>query len=333
MLMIKASVMRVNVMLAGAVALVLSTGGTGFASRCKSVNGFTGGLHCGLDSDTHPANENQACTEAAIENLPLKCAPGDIRVIYDLDKPFPLDATHTSYLTIRAAPNSPCAAMTDTIPPLSGEGGAIKVPVTGFVVGCWSPPDKDGCRMMKVLNGGSMCLHAGHEPLGPGCTDPKCVDVSTEQIAISNAGAADHYVCPPRDPATSCRATRGSGEERFRLWIGGFCATNGCADPGVDPKVDDDTCVAQWGATYLGYNRPAGKGINEPGNYDWGTGAFKLDYTNGKATCGTLGTCLGKAAGKRAQWDLSLIGVPRASTPPPCLADPNSSCNPTGCIP
>ena len=289
--------------------------------RCASRIGFTGGVHCGLDSDPSPPHPSQACTEAAIANLPQKCDPGWTRVIYDLDQPFPPDPTHpVSTVTIRASQFSACAAMPEKT-----------LPMTGFAVGCWSPADKDGCRIVKFLNGGSMCLHIPHEPLGAGCS-AECADVSTEQIAISTAGAADHFVCPPIDAAVSCRSQRspnrtGRRKEKFRLWVGGFCATNGCEDPGGNPTVGPDTCVAGWGATYFGYavgkSHPLG-----PGWYDWASGAFKVDYRNGKATCGTLGACIG--AGQGNPWDLSIVGVPRSSTPPPCLSGAGR-CNAARC--
>jgi hypothetical protein len=319
-------------------ALLLGNSRTATAGRCSSAVGFTGGLHCGLDSDPSPSHPTQACTQAAIDNLPLTCAAGETRVIYDLDKVFPPDGTSTSFATLRAAPGSPCASMTDTQPPLSGEVGAVTVPVAGFFVGCWSPPDANGCRMVKFLNGGSMCLHLGHQFLGSGCS-AECQNVSTEQIAISNAGAADHSVCPPADPTISCRARRspnprgGRSGEKFRLWVGGFCSTNGCDNPGTDPQVGTNTCVAQWGATYLGYDRPPGKGVNAPGWYDWQSGALKVTYTNGKATCGTLDQCLGQGAGRQAPWDLSLVAVPRPSTPSPCLSGQPNPCNGQQCVP
>jgi hypothetical protein len=306
-----------------ASALIATTVGFSHAGRCQSVNGFTGGVHCGLDSDSGPSNRYQACTEAAMAALPLKCPGGSITVIYDLDKPFPPDPTRTSHAVIRASPKSPCAGMPDK-----------EVPMTGFVVGCWFPPDDKGCRIVKILNGGSMCLHIQHQALGAPCS-ADCADLSTEQIAISNAGAAEHFVCPPSDPAVSCRARRSPkpNGEKFRLWIGGFCATNSCDNPGVAPVVGSDTCVAQWGASYFGY--AVGKSRDPaigPGWYDWQSGAFKVDYRNGRATCGHLGECLG--TGSSAPWDLSVIAVPRASTPPPCLAPGGTNnCNAQACIP
>ncbi len=322
--MMRGATSRAAALLAVAAAILFATGGPAIAGRCQSVNGFTGGLHCGLDSDISPPHASQACTEAAIANLPLKCPAGSTTVIYDLDKPFPPNPSATSHAVLRASPMSPCAAMGDTT-----------IPMNGFTVGCWFPPDKDGCRIVKVLNGGSMCLHIADQKLGPVC-GPDCQDLSTEQIAISNAGAAEHFVCPPLDPTTSCRARRtptpgGKSGNGFRLWIGGFCATNGCADPGVDPQIDANTCVAQWGASYFGYAVGKSTALG-PGWYDWGSGAFKVDYRNGRATCGKLGQCLG--TGSKAPWDLSVVAVPRASTPPPCLVPGQSSpCNPAGCTP
>ncbi len=102
-----------GIVLAGGAALL--TARTAAAGRCQSVVGFTGGLHCGLDSDLSPAHAEQACTEAAIANLPLKCEPGWTQVIYDLDQPFPLDPSATSFATVRATPVSDCAGMTAAV--------------------------------------------------------------------------------------------------------------------------------------------------------------------------------------------------------------------------
>ena len=294
-----------------AAALVLGAPAGAAASRCKSKNG--GGKHCGLDA----AAGGGGCTEASIQNLPLKCAPGQTMVIYDLGRPFPADPTALSHAVLRASPNSPCAGMTD-----------LPVPLTGYAVGCWSPPDQNGCRVVEFLNGGSICLHIQDQKLGAAC-GTACQDVSTEQVAVSNAGAAEHFVCPPTDPSASCRATRSDGTEGFRLWVGGFCSTNGCSDPGTGPTIGPDTCVAQWGATYFGYAIGKSAALG-PGWYDWASGAFKVDYRNGKATCEKLGACLGE--GHANPWDLSLVGVPRASTPPPCLGG-SRSCNAAGCVP
>jgi hypothetical protein len=312
-----------SALVAIAMAAVVAVPAVGRAKgdRCGSVNG--GGLHC------------SGCPESYIAALPHVCAADETQVIYDLDKPFPLDSSKKSNVIIRARPGSPCAGMTDTVPPLSNEPGAIEVPISGFAVGCWGRPDKDGCRVVKFLNGGTMCLHIADEKLGSGCTG-SCANLSTEQVAISTAGAAEHFVCPPANPSTSCRAMRSPNPtaragEGFRLWVGGFCATNGCDNPGTPQStVGPNTCVAGWGATFLGYAIGKSKPLG-PGWYDWQSGAFKIDYRNGKATCGTLGACLG--SGNSNPWDLSLVGVPRASTPPPCLTTPSGPCDAPGCSP
>src|SRR3989442_843894 len=140
---------------------LLLTGTTlAYAARCQSQIGFTGGLHCGLDSDPSPAHPTQACTEAAIanlENLPLTCEQGWRTVIYDLDQPWPVAPAQRSRVIIRASKVSPCAGMADK-----------SVPITGFAVGCWSPPDDRGCRTVKFFNGGSMCMHIQHQLLRDG---------------------------------------------------------------------------------------------------------------------------------------------------------------------
>ena len=336
------------------------------AARCHArPRGGGFGVHCGLDSQTEPPNpalgDAGGCTEASIPKLDLykrshQCRPGDDMVIYDLTEPFPDNglpgdqsvAGATSYAVIRATADSPCAHMVDAVDPkpcpdpllcpntgAPQPEGAVKVLVRGYIVGCWGQPKRNGCREVKFYNGGT-CIHIDHQLLGPGCTAAGAVDcsgVSTEQIALDMPGTADRLVCPPTDPTISCRATRPSGEEKFNLLYGGFCTTSNCENPGVAPVAMPEpgpTCVSQWGQTALGYDLPPGRGIDAPGWYDWKTGSFKVDITTRMATCGALGECLGRSAGRTEYWDLSVVAVPRPGEPVPCVG---AGCDAAGCSP
>ncbi len=267
------------------------------ASRC-GTRLISGGLHGDCPDVTDP-------------RLP-QCPPGTTEVIYDLDKPFPPDGS-ISESVIHTTQDSPCAGATKT------------VPMSGYVIGCWYPPDPGtGCRTVKVLNNGDMCLHL--DPVTLGCGGPQCENLSVEQVAISNAGAADRWVCPPIDPATSCRSSRANGEEKFRFWIGGLCSTQNIADNGST----ENSCVSQWGATYYGYGPVKQRGASpDPGWYDWASGAFKMTAVAGRPQCGALSQCTGQD-GRQSPWEQTIVGVPRADTPPPCLG--GSLCNPAGCF-
>jgi hypothetical protein len=279
------------------------------ANRCSSGT-LSGGAHCGCPD---PAELVARCNDVSEAGHP----PGTwTAVVYDLDKTFPPDGT-TSFVTVRAHPKSPCAAM-------GGGSGEKTVPITGgYVVGCWSEPDQNGCRTVHVLNDASMCLEIASTPFGPGCSTPECDAVETGQTAISNAGAADRFVCPPIDPATSCRSTRRQDEELFRLWVGGLCATNSC-EAG---QVGANTCTSHWGATQWGYNRGHSKDLG-PGWYDWQSGAFKIGYVGRRNSCGTFADCLGKD-----RWDQVLVGTPAAGYSPPCLGNESGVCDAAGCVP
>jgi len=98
---------------------------------------------------------------------------------------------------------------------------------------------------------------------------------------------------------------------------------------GIALVVGDGTSNVAWGAWKLGYNKPAGEGINEPGWYDWKTGAFRVAVSSPKPTCGALGECMGVHAGVR--WDTALVAVPRSGQPVPCVGVPG--CDPAGCFP
>jgi hypothetical protein len=341
---------------AGGVAMALLAGGRALASRCGDQNP----ARCGLDAQTDPATlpgGTGGCTEASMATLPLfkgtgQCAPGETAVIYDLGTTFPDNGLsgdqavvgETSFITLRAGTSAPCAQMLDTVDPKpcpdpqecpnssTQPPGAIKVAVTGYMVGCWSKQDRNGCRDLRVYSGGSVCLHAQHELLGPGCTTAgsvDCANVSTEQIAFDEPGGSNRRLCPPVDPDTSCRGTRHKGEPGLRFRIGGFCSTNNCANPGTAPDIDPErTCKVAWGATNLGYDRPPGKGINQPGWYDWKTGSLKVDLSSPKPTCGDLGVCLGERTGQ--PWDLRIVAVPRPGQAAPCLGNP--LCDAPGCF-
>jgi len=299
-------------------ALVLLSAGSSHAGRC-STGLISGHKLCG------------ACPDPADESLlPNPCGPGEEKVIFDLKPSLdPNNPTESSYVTIRSSGKSPC-----------GAGFEQTESVDGYMIGCWSPPDNQGCRELHTPNNGYMCLRIKDDPLNcPG----ECSSVRTGQIAISTAGAADRFICPPSDTST-CKSVRGNGtEERFRLWIGGFCSTNGCdinstPDDSTDDFVDGDTCSSEWGATLFGYSRTgrdSGGGNSPPGSYFWNTGTFDLEVIDGKSTCGTLGKCLGRP-GNRNPWTLRVVGVPRPGSKMPCL--PGNSCSPLAdgdplCIP
>ena len=176
-----------------AAGLVLLPGRSAFANRCGNQNP----PRCGLDAQTDPPTlpgGTGGCTEASLATLPMykgtgQCRPGDTKVIYDLGVPFPDNgkaadqevAGLSSFMTLRAGDSSACAHMVDTVDPKpcpdpqecpgssTQPEGAIKVPVAGYLVGCWSPPDNEGCRTLSIYTK-SFCLHAQHELLGPGCT-------------------------------------------------------------------------------------------------------------------------------------------------------------------
>lgn len=152
------------------------------AGRCGTPR-ISGGLHGDCPAVDDPT-------------LP-QCPAGTTKVIYDLDKDFPPEPGTTSTSVIHTTLDSPC------------HGDSKTVDMSGYVIGCWYPPKPGtGCRIVKVLNNGDMCLHLDAEPLGCGGAD--CENLSVEQVAISNAGAADRFVCPPTNPATSCRSARAS---------------------------------------------------------------------------------------------------------------------------
>ena len=287
----------------GALVLiaVAATAGPALAGRC-TTSLISGGL-------------KSQCPSVNDAGLP-QCPPGWTKVVYRLDKPFPLDGTLSS-AQMASTPASPCG----------GAGPTVGLTADSYVIGCWSPEDRRGCRKMKVLNNGTMCLHLAAASLG--CGGPSCASLSTEQVVISNAGAADHQLCRPIDPTASCRSARPNGVEQFRLWVGGLCST---MDLGSSGDLSN-ACIAQWPATYLG-DGPAKSPGNPPlGDYDWGTGAFKLVEVAGRPQCGDLGTCLG--SGKNALWTITLVGVPDDRIPgntPPCLDDPTGACQAPGCF-
>jgi hypothetical protein len=360
--------MRLSLLCVGLAAVsgtVLLSGAPAVAGRCGTQNP----LHCGLDEQTDPPTlpgGTGGCTEASLAAAPLfqgtgHCKSGETEVIYDLGVPFP-DNGHpgdaavigaTSFATMRAGTTSPCAHMVDTVDPkpcpdpqlcpgdpndpnapVPQPEGAIKVGITGYLIGCWSKPSPHhNCRDLRVYTK-AVCLHLAHQTLGPGCSKAgsiDCANVSTEQVAVDVPGGSNRRLCPPTDPNMSCRGTRfNTGDPGIRFRLGGFCSTNNCASPGVAPDIDPvNSCDSAWGATNLGYNRPPGRGINQPGWYDWKTGSFKVDLTSPKSTCGPLGECLSQHAG--VPWDLRVVAVPRPGQALPCVGD-GSSCDPNSCF-
>ncbi len=344
-----------------AAGAVLLAGRPAFAARCGGNSHNP--LRCGLDTEANPGSRMGACTEAWLqESIATElyrntgmCRPGSTMVIYDLQQPFPdnglaADQVHVgrkSFVTIRAGGNSACANMVDTVEPTpctepnpqvcpnppTPPPGTISVPITGWMVGCWTPIDHKGCREVKFSTM-SACIHAGHEFLGPGCTqagDVDCPNVSVEQVAVNPSGTKNAHTCGPVDETVSCRATRSKplpGRELFHLWFGAFCTTNNCEDPGVDPQVGEGTCQVQWGATKPGFNIPPFEGVNEPGWYDWKTGSFRVADSSGKPECGALDACIGERTGE--DWDLILVAVPRPGQPIPCIG--SAACDPPGCF-
>jgi hypothetical protein len=235
------------------------------------------------------------------------CPLGFEPVVYDLSKPFAADGT-TSALTMRGSRTSMCPTLERS------------VGVSGHVVVCWGPPD-GGCRPM-VVPYNSFCIDTADEPLGDGCSGA-CAGVSTNIIAVMNAGAAHFRVCPPNDPATSCRSTAPGGAELFRFQPGGWCVTDQCDGRTPGP----DTCVGGWGATYLGF----GRHHTSKGWYDWASGAFKVDYRGRRPVCGALGECIGHIG----EWTGTLVATPAAASPnpPPCLTNTGDACSPSACLP
>ncbi len=266
------------------------------SGRCN-VGTVAGGLHCGCPD-----------VLAQISDGVVTCPSGYVPVVYDLGQPFTPDST-TSSFTMEGSPRSMCEGLEKT------------VGVTGHLVICWGPPDR-GCRQM-VVPYNSFCIDTEDTTLGPGCSGA-CSDVSTNIIALMNAGAAHFHVCPPSaSPSAPCRSTSNGGKELFRFQPGGFCVTDQCdgASPGAD------TCVGGWGATYLGFGHHG----TQQGWYDWASGAFRVDYRGRRPVCGDLGTCLGN----RGHWIGTFIATPSPSSPnpPPCLTHAGDTCNPSSCLP
>jgi hypothetical protein len=268
-------------------------------SRCADGQ-LAGGLHCGCPD-----------VVAEIAQGLITCPKGFVPVVYDLGQPFPPDSA-TSSFTMEGSVRSKC------------EGLEKKVGVTGQLVVCWGPEDR-GCRQMSVPYN-SFCIETEDTPLGAGC-DASCANVSTNIIAIMDAGAAHFHVCPPApNPSAPCRATSNGGDELFRFQPGGFCVTDEC-DGASSPGPN--ACVGAWGATYLGFgNRGAGV---PKGWYDWASGAFKVNYRGRRPVCGALGNCLGN----RGHWTGTFVATPSPASPnlPPCLTKAGDTCNPSACAP
>ena len=278
-----------------AVAVVLATGSAFASGRCNDSQ-LAGGLHCDCPD-----------IGSQLQAKDVWCPDGFTAVVYDLAKPFPPDGTRST-LTMRGSRFSQCPTLEHT------------VGVTGHVVVCWGQ-NEDGCRPM-VVPYNSFCIDTADEPLGAACAG-ECASVSTNIIAIMNAGAAHFRVCPPRDPQASCRSTAPGGDEMFRFQPGGWCVTEECDGADAGP----DTCVGGWGATYLGF----GHHQTRKGWYDWRSGAFMLDYRGKRPVCGALGACIGD----RGTWTGTLVATPAAGSPnpPPCLTKSGDACNPGACMP
>lgn len=265
------------------------------SGRCNDSQ-LAGGFHCGCPD---------VGTQLGAGDV--FCPSGFVPVVYDLAQPFPPDGT-TSTLTMRGSRFSTCPTL------------ERPVGVTGHLVVCWGPP-LEGCRPM-VVPYNSFCIDTADETLGASCPGA-CADVSTHVVAIMNAGAAHFRVCPPSDPATSCRSTAPGGVELFRFQPGGWCVTEECDGAAPGP----DTCVGGWGATYLGFGRHQ----TPKGWYDWTSGAFKVDYRGHRPVCGALGECIGN----RGTWTGTLVATPSPGSPnpPPCLTKAGDACNPGACMP
>jgi hypothetical protein len=271
------------------------------SGRCNDTQ-LAGGLHCECPD-----------INAQLQSKDVFCPAGFLPVVYDLAKPFPPDGT-TSRFTIRGSRGSMCPTLKH------------KVAVTGHVVVCWGPKEDDSACRPMVIPYNSFCIDTADEPLGDACTGD-CANVSTNIIAIMNAGAAHFRVCPPIAPATSCRSTSPGGEEMFRFQPGGWCVTEECVGSATGSFTDGKTCVGGWGATYLGF----GHHQTRKGWYDWESGAFMVDYRGKRPVCGALGACIGD----RGEWTGTLVATPTPSSPnaPPCLTKPGDTCSSGTCMP
>jgi hypothetical protein len=281
-------------MIVGALVLVASSARA--SGRCNPGT-VAGGLNCTCPDILKQISDNV-----------VTCPSGYVPVVYDLGQPFPPDAT-TSSLTMEGATGSHCP------------GIEKRVGVAGHLVICWGPPDK-GCRQM-VVPYNSFCVDTEDTTLGAGC-DASCANVSTNIIAIMNAGAAHFHVCPPApNPTSPCRSTSNGGTELFRFQPGGFCVTDECSGTSTGPN----TCVGGWGATYLGFGHHG----TPNGWYDWASGAFKVDYRGRRPVCGALGNCIGDSG----HWTGTFIATPSPASPnlPPCLTKAGDTCNPSACAP
>jgi hypothetical protein len=269
-------------------------------SRCADGQ-LAGGLHCGCPD-----------VVAEIAQGLITCPNGFVPVVYDLGKPFPPDPSLTSSLTMEGSVRSKCQGLEKT------------VGVTGQLVICWGPEDR-GCRQMSVPYN-SFCIDTENTTLGAGC-DASCANVSTNIVALMDAGAAHFHVCPPSaNPSAPCRATSNGGDELFRFQPGGFCVTDEC-DGASSPGPN--ACVGAWGATYLGFPN---RGHDVPsGWYDWASGAFKVNYRGRRPVCGALGACLGNTG----HWTGTFVATPSPASPnpPPCLTKAGDTCNPSACAP
>ena len=282
------------------LSLILLSSLAHASGRCNPGT-VAGGFHCGCPDIL-----------AQLGNGQVVCPAGFVPVVYDLANPFPPDGT-TSSLTMVGSKGSSCPTLQRT------------VGVTGHLVICWASGSSGGrspgCREM-VVPYNSFCIDTADETLGSQCTGA-CANVSTNIIALMDAGAAHFQVCPPLNPATSCRSTSNGSEELFRFQPGGFCVTDECNGASPGPN----TCVGGWGATYLGF----GHHQTPRGWYDWTSGAFKVDFEGRRPVCGAIGNCIGN----RGEWTATFVATPSPSSPnlPPCLTAAGQQCNPAACLP
>jgi hypothetical protein len=237
----------------------------------------------------------------------VACRPGWTPVIYDLGGQFPLDSASSSF-TLTASNSTECPGLVKT-----------GVPFRGKILGCWGPLEKDGCRAFQTPFQGQ-CLSIDPFTLGGTCND-KCKNLTTGLLGIGNAGNGAYRVCPPENPSVSCRATNFAGDEQFRFQTGGLCVTGGCQEGEVVPGSDG--CQSGWGASYFGFRFHV-----PPGHYDWPSGAFKVMLNQKRPTCGALYDCLGP----RAQWVITMVGVPEPGAQLPCFGTDGGTCNPEGCF-
>ncbi len=274
------------------------------AGRCETGLNDTPRCTCpDLGALLNPGSRDPLCHKG---NCHVACRPGWTPVLYDLDQPFPLDSAMSSF-TLTASNSRQCPGLKK------------QLPFGGKLVGCWGPLESDGCRAFQTPFQGQ-CISVPPFTLDGTCND-QCKGVTTGLLGIGNAGNGAYRVCPPRDDATSCRATNFGGAEEFHFQTGGLCVSGGCQEGETVPGTD--ACQSGWGASYFGFRFHV-----PPGHYDWKTGTFKVMLNQKRPTCGALAACLGP----RAQWVFTMVGTPEPGSTLPCFTTGSSTCNPDGCF-